>query len=71
MKEAEKKAEELISKFVKITNEHDFYEIENPLSIQCALVAVDEIIKATPMYKGIVNPEWSYWQEVKKQIVKH
>lgn len=35
---------------------------------QCALVAVDEIIKTTPMYLGNLNPKWKFWNDVKKEI---
>jgi hypothetical protein len=35
---------------------------------QCALIAVDEILKALP--EDYQNDIWSYWQEVKQEIEK-
>jgi len=63
------KAEELFNKMLKNTLESHYY------AKQCALVAVDEIIKLDIFD---CNDEWSdededtkeYWQQVKQQIEK-
>lgn len=35
---------------------------------QCALIAVDEILKVIPMYTGNLNPKWKFWDEVRTII---
>lgn len=35
-------------------------------SIECALIAVNELIENTHMYIGNLNPKWVYWNDVKK-----
>lgn len=35
---------------------------------RCALVTVEEILNKTPMYKGELNPEWKFWNDVKKEL---
>ena len=37
---------------------------------QCALICVEEILKAIPMYTGKLNPTWKYWNEVKQELLK-
>ena len=37
---------------------------------QCALIAVEEILKAVPMYTGNLNPTWEFWNQVKTEIEK-
>lgn len=67
------KAEELFNKYLEVN--YHYYEAK-----QCALIAVDEIIKATNMHqfaisnggktqpaKVVNNP---FWQEVKQEIEK-
>ena len=65
------KAKELFDKFN--------YEGKHYLMLdakQCALIAVDEIIKATPHYPSLpleLMPHFSamkYWKEVKQEIEK-
>ena len=55
------KAKELVDKyqFVEIANYTSMFEVK-----QCALIAVDEIIKSSLMPNSI-KP---YWQEVKNEI---
>lgn len=53
------KASELISKFVKLGFTLD-------ISKQCALIAVDEILKL--FYR--LTDEYKYWEEVKQEILK-
>ena len=52
------KAEELVDKY------YEFHYINYELAKQCALIAVDEILKTNP-YKAR-----NYWQEVKTEIEK-
>ena len=59
------KAKELASDFYSIqSNEHD-YGINWEMAKQCALIAVDEILKTL---KPPCLNEYSYWQEVKQEI---
>jgi len=69
------KAKELVDKYSEIG-------IGHPTSLimpkQCALIAVDEIIKASPtnplkggyieLYSDMVDEAIDYWQEVKQEI---
>ena len=70
MKQKEK-AQELISKFIKHCQECDKSE-----AIQCALIAVDEILNSIPCYEDYGGDGWilidnsEYWKEVKKEIEK-
>ena len=71
---AEEKAKELVEKYYELSivttyNGND----ENEVAKQCALIAVDEIIKSQPF--DIYNMEQcknvnEYWQEVKTEIEK-
>lgn len=64
------KAEDLFSKFIDEippNQEKDinkFMEVDREAAKQCALIAVDEILKTNP-YKAR-----NYWQEVKTEIEK-
>ena len=67
--DAKEKAEELSDKFYLIKddvyNECRMHENE---AKQCALIAVDEIIRIENHHK---NHKWvEYWQEVKQEIEK-
>ena len=62
---AEQKAEELVNKFL----------ISTPLGFhiddakQCALIAVDEVMKQCWEYRDIdLQKSFDYWQEVKQKI---
>lgn len=54
------KAEELINKFLKRTSKHEQLETAGlgaiTIAKQCALIAVDEIIKSEPRYPS--NVDW-------------
>jgi hypothetical protein len=58
------KAEEFIEKFVRYTPAEE--EFEYPYAKQCALIAVDEILKALTNYDMDINCD--YWQKVKQEI---
>ena len=38
-------------------------------AVKCAIIAVDEIIKANP-YSAVMNSTRKYWQEVKTELEK-
>lgn len=60
------KAKELVDKFYEILP----YWVNEQDAKQCALIAVDEIIKLRKGYFYCTNPmqDESYWQEVKTEI---
>lgn len=63
------KAEELIGKYVSLTDGW-VYGIKNwEHKKQCALIAVDEILKVASFYNDS-QAEVTYWQEVKQEIEK-
>ena len=62
------KAIELVNKFIFIPNEEKFQIIsiaDEKRAIQCALIAVDEILNAGKDVDEFCD---SYWQDVKKEI---
>ena len=63
------KAEELFEKFNNPDTKHYPY-VHN--AQQCALIAVDEIIKANPyeVSKTDMDSTIDYWQEVKQELEK-
>ena len=74
------KAEELVGKYFKLLN-YEFgdlvYSLNDKQPHQCALIAVDEIIKARPTTDGMIIGGTQtrpltihYWQEVKQEIEK-
>ncbi|PCJ57947.1 MAG: hypothetical protein COA65_08790 [Rhodospirillaceae bacterium] len=66
------KAKELYFAFDKYTYHGRVSLEENKESAkQCALIAVEEIIKVVPMYTGNLNPNWKYWEKVKDEINKY
>lgn len=65
------KAEQLVNKYFRDIN-LDWYD-----AIECALIAVEEIIKSEPSQKGMIMGgvqlrylTIDYWQEVKQEIEK-
>jgi hypothetical protein len=64
------KAKELTLKFMKIDSDSEqFYEFEMKIfyAQRCALIAVDEIIKAMDNVM-LPNPFKQYWNKVKQEI---
>ena len=67
------KADKLCMRFLMHTHtENNDYGINKDLAKQCALIAVDEILKSNPT-KVTENAVWfklniEYWQEVKQEI---
>lgn len=74
------KAEELYVKYIrtcKISEYYPLYMSDHEISKQCALIAVDEIIKSEPSQKSMIMGgvqlrylAIDYWQEVKQEIEK-
>jgi hypothetical protein len=75
------KAEELVSDFyrincklIKVKNGYDMgdrYNLVMPISKQCALIAVDEMINyLLDSDWALINNKAKYWQEVKQEIEK-
>ena len=67
------KAEELYDSFSKHAKYWDCYN-DMPLEInhvkQCALIAVNEIIKIKLLWFQKDTKELDYWQEVKEELLK-
>lgn len=65
------KARELCNKFLRTykVNLHPPFNSAAQEAKQCALIAVDEIIKATEDCSiDCLSPSISYWEEVKQEI---
>jgi hypothetical protein len=66
------KAKELINKYLKCKDVSNYYYVI-PIqddAKQCALIAVDEIIKALRKDLAIFELGKGFWQEVKQEIEK-
>ena len=71
------KAKELVDKFDEFTIHHS-WRFKNDDAIECALIAVDEIINSTHSYQYMLAADLftrktfkrEYWQEVKQEIEK-
>ena len=60
------KAKELFKKYSKGKDEHGWSLCEfDSCAKQCAVIAVDEILKAIPNYEDI-----EYWHAVKQELLK-
>ena len=77
MKPAAEKAKELVGKFIPYIADADRYNTtlgiyDTDISKQCALIAVDEIIKETKLHDETIYQHGStfYWKEVKQEIEK-
>jgi hypothetical protein len=65
--EAKGKAEQLVNKMFNWIAGGSVIEYE--MAKECALIAVDEILKVASFYNDS-QAEVTYWQEVKKEIEK-
>lgn len=71
------KAKELIQKYYKIkldfiyVHDNDSYvgneNMTYKSAVKCAIIAVDEIIKANP-YSAVMNSTIRFWQQVKTEL---
>lgn len=80
----EEKAKELRDKYIftSLDSNDDYETLKLKILIhakQCALIAVDEILKAIPteyldVWQGeanmVINEDLEYWQEVKNELEK-
>lgn len=67
---AELKAKHLLAKMTTNTDDDSVLMYKNPYAKQCALIAVDEILK-TNIDSSIYGTSFTdYWQQVKQEIQK-
>ena len=69
---ARDKAKELVGQYINLLSGHIFNGSFD-IAIQCALIAVDEIINSNPHsnpFNTNVESTMSYWQDVKHEIKK-
>ena len=62
------KAKELVDKMYMLDDPNGNYPMCFDIAKECALVAVDEIIKSKPYWN--TQEEFEYWYEVKHEIEK-
>jgi len=75
---AKEKAKELLDRFARIDGYQDSIDLSKcEYEKQCALIAVDEIIKANPIIplqfmleSEAIDEAILYWQDVKSEIEK-
>lgn len=70
---AKEKALELVEKFRPHAQYWDCYNdvsLDEPHAVQCALIAVDEILYTMIWNQGVDDPTYVYWQEVKQELEK-
>ena len=67
----QEKAEQLVESFMNIKQQKlaDYSIIYHPTAKQCALIAVDEIVKCA-FWKYNSIEHINYWKEVKQEIEK-
>lgn len=70
MSNPKEKAKEIYCKYADALNIRDLQTTANPFAKQCALIAVDEIIKEYGTYYEVIvdDKQVSYWQQVKTEI---
>jgi len=65
---SKEKAEELVNKFSHFTVQEK-WELKNYYAMECALIAVDEILKSHyKVFTGVNSTNYIYYQEVKQEI---
>ena len=67
---AKEKAKALVAKFEKTIFGYDVFDEDWIQCIECAIIAVEEIIKETDTYYDslIASERKLYWQQVKTEI---
>lgn len=65
---AKEKAISLVEKYFNSIKKSDWDDLARRTSIECAKIAVNEIIQALPVYD--LNPELEYWNEVISELNK-
>lgn len=68
----QEKANKLCMRFLVQTSTDIPYGVNKTIAKECALISVDEIIKANPyeVSKTDMDSTIDYWQEVKQEIEK-
>lgn len=66
----QEKARGLVGHFEQIEMLKDYEGMGFELAKQCALICVDKKLEEVPMYKGGLNPRYTYLQNVKSEIEK-
>lgn len=69
MTEPKAKAEELVLKYLRLQEEGSVNWFHKILAKQCALIAVDEILKGENKFIQ-TNEHYKHWQQVKQEIEK-
>ena len=69
------KAEELVLKYLRLQEKDSYNWFDKKLAKECALIAIDEIVKECSEWVGGDFSRWEqsridYWQEVKQEIEK-
>ena len=64
------KAKELFSKYQNIYLTEDSMGIDDELSKECALIAVDEIISIKLLWFQKDTEHLDFWKEVKEELLK-
>ena len=64
------KAKELFSKYQNIYLTEDSMGIDDEIAKQCALIAVDEIIKIKLLWFQKDTEYLDFWKEVKEELLK-
>lgn len=70
---AKNKAKELLDRYAPLAKYWDCYNdepLEENNAKQCALIAVDEILKIELLIESVDDYYLRYWQEVKHEIEK-
>ena len=66
--EAKEKSKELIDKYKPLCGGYWGGKINKEFAKQCALIAVDEILKHHSQEQGLYRIDTYYWQQVKTEI---
>lgn len=64
------KADEIFSKMIATDKVDSYSFVGNSVARECALIAVDEIIKSRPAITDSQVEHQIYWQEVKQELNK-
>ena len=64
------KAKELFSKYQNIYFTEDSMGIDDELAKECALIAIDEIIKIKLLWFQKDTEYLDFWKEVKEELLK-
>ncbi len=66
----QEKAKELFSKYQNIYLTEDSIGIDDELAKECALIAIDEIIKIKLLWFQKDTEYLDFWKEVKEELLK-